>query len=303
MQINKALRSRELIGSALTWLHAGKQIALVTLINIEGNAPYPVGSQMLVDHDGNCIGHITGGCAEAAIAERAIVAIKRGLNAVERYGLGSPYFDIQLPCGSGIDLVFDVEISAAELGLINDKLNARQTHAQAIALSAYVKVYQPNERLILFGQGPILSCLTSLAIQSGFDVACFVQNQATVDHLNEMGLVAARIFAPQLSDADSDFTDLCDAYSGLVSLFHEHDLETPILSKALQTDVFYLGALGSQQTHANRLSQLRASGVAENLLSKIHGPVGLPIGSTTPAQIAVSILSEVIAVLNKRQSR
>jgi len=81
-------------------------------------------------------------------------------------------------------------------------------------------------------------------------------------------------------------------------LFHEHELEIKILAAAVKTELFYIGALGSRRTHVQRLKSLLEEGVDNQLLGRIHGPVGMNIGAVSPAQIAVSILSEVIAVMN-----
>ena len=126
----------------------------------------------------------------------------------------------------------------------------------------------------MFGQGPIVNSLRNLATRSGFDVLLF-------DHHELVNLAS-----------------YCDQYTGLVSLFHEHDLEFDILSSALQSDLFYIGALGSKRTHETRLKQLSERGVEQEKLAKIHAPVGLDIGAITPQQIAVSIVAEMIAVMN-----
>ena len=128
---------------------------------------------------------------------------------------------------------------------------------------------------MLFGQGPILDDLIDLATQSGFDVMRFEANELY------------------------DLCSYCDQYTALVSLFHEHDLEIDILLSVLDSELFYIGALGSQKTQLERLKKLDKKGVSRKLLEKIHGPVGLDLGAITPSQIAVSILAEIISVMNK----
>jgi len=269
-----AKQSRELIGDAIRWLQQGHTIAMLTLVNIEGNAPYPVGSQMLVRNDGEFCGQITGGCAETALVQQALTAISKSENTTERYGLNSRYFDIQLPCGSGLDIEFDVATSLQDYVEIAEHLEQRQ----AITKSR-VKTYYPNPRILLFGQGPIMPSLMELATQSGFDVMCFDHHES---------------YAHPISD-------YCDQFTALVSLFHEHELEIDILASALTTDLFYIGALGSKRTHVARLKSLSEKGVDEASLNKIHGPVGFDLGATTPSQIAVSVLAQVIAVMNQHE--
>ena len=139
------------------------------------------------------------------------------------------------------------------------------------------KTYYPNARILLFGQGPIMTSLTTLAIESGFDVMCFDHHE-TYSH---------------------PIGDYCDQYTALVSLFHEHEYEIEILKSVLESELFYIGALGSQRTQALRLKTLSESGVDSYLLDKIHGPVGLDIRAITPSQIAISILAEIIEVMNR----
>jgi len=294
----RATERRELICDAVEWAAAGRHIAMVTLVNVEGNSPYPIGSQMLVNECGDYLGQITGGCAEQAIAEHAVAAITAKQNTLQRYGLGSPYFDIQLPCGSGIDVLIDVSTDLAGYQAIHDELLARRSVKQPLeaAAQAFYKRYYPNQRLILLGQGPILLNTANIALASGFDVLCVAQNDATVELLKKANVVAVKL--PSNGDL-STIRKVCDPFAGLVSLFHEHDFEADILQAVLDTELFYIGALGSKKTHAARLELLQAQGVSEPNLQRIRGPVGVNINAKTPAQIAISIVAQAIDELNQ----
>jgi len=298
-QINQAREPRELLNDAISWLTQGKRIALVTLVAIEGNAPYPIGTQMLVDEQGNFKGQITGGCAEKAIAEQCVEAIQSGENLLQRYGLGSPFFDIQLPCGSGIDVFVDVTSALEQLTALNETTGQRQPAIQTLSIRAdqtvYYKTYRPTQRLIVLGQGPIMTALSKMACQVGYDVVCVAQNTDTHEALKMAGLTSS------LLQESAQFGSLCDEFTALVSLFHEHEYEIDILATALTTDLFYIGALGSQRTHQARIESLRSKGFGEPQLARVVGPVGANIGAVTPVQIAVSIVSELIEVGNQRE--
>lgn len=287
----------ELIQSAIDCLAAGRKVALVTLVGIDGSAPYPVGAQMLVTDQGDYLGQITGGCAETAIADQAMMLIDRHESATLRYGLDSPFFDIRLPCGSGIDVYFDTSITLENLSEISSQLDQRLVYRYVLNtdVGAFEKTYVPSARLILFGQGPILVLLAELAIKSGFDVACVAQNQYT-----EKLLISAGLAALSLERARTEFALELDEFGAMVSLFHEHELEIELLAQALNTQAFYIGALGSRATHAARLESLRSHGVDTAQFERIRGPVGLDIGANTPAHIAVSILAEIIQTMNQR---
>lgn len=292
LNFNLTSYPRELISSALNWYKQGQKLALVTLINIEGNAPYPIGSQMLVNSRGDYLGQITGGCAEQAIAEQAVVAINNNENTHQRYGLDSPYFDIKLPCGSGIDVHFETEFTYVELEQLNSLLMARQ--AVERRFSTLLKRFLPNPRLMLFGQGPILVKLTQLGLQTGFDVCCVAQNDETAGLLENADLAFER-----LESANVIFESQLDEFTAFISLFHEHELEVNLLQKVLRSDSFYIGALGSRKTHQSRLQGLLELGLEAKNTDRIHGPVGLNIGANTPAQIALSILADVTAHMNR----
>jgi len=291
LPINHTAQPRELITTAVQWMSSGHRLVLATLVNIEGNAPYPIGSQMLIRDDAQFVGQITGGCAEQAIADQGVSAIESGGNQHHRYGLDSPFFDIQLPCGSGIDVYFDCCIQLDELTSIASELENR--HAVVREIAGIDKTYLPTARIMIFGQGRIMLCLMQLAQLSGFDVMCIAQNEDTQRMLSIHGAKSTT-----LTQLPEGWTDRCDEYTAVVSLFHEHEHENAILAAAVKTSVFYVGALGSHRTHANRLIQLSEEGLSRRLLNKIRGPVGLDIAANTPSQIAVSILAEVIKVMN-----
>lgn len=291
IQINYTDKPTELVGTGLDWVRSGAQVILATLVNIEGNAPYPVGTQMLVADDGRFCGQMTGGCAERAIADQALHVLQLGENQTQRYGLDSPFFDIKLPCGSGIDVYFDCQHTEQSLADLDRQIQSGKT--VRTVLDEYHKTYFPTPQLQLFGQGPIVSSLAKLAMASGFNVVCCVQNNDTRDQL-----AAENLVTEPLTRA-SEIVASANQFSAVVSLFHEHDLEMPILQQALETSAFYIGALGSKRTHASRLVSLETRGVKPGLLASIHGPVGIDIHATTPSQIAISILAEVIAEMNR----
>jgi len=247
---------------------------------------------MLIAQSGEYIGQITGGCAEQAIVDHAHETLREGRNKTHRYGLNSPFFDIQLPCGSGIDVNFNSALDLNELIDLNEKLKARCSVLRTI--DGFDKRYHPTGRIIAVGQGPILVSLTRLAISSGFDVLCVTQNDDESARVKQAGFqsVSMDVAMPSLRS-------YCDSYTALVSLFHEHELENSLLLDALESDAFYIGALGSKRTHANRLKQLRESGATAKVLARIRGPVGLDIEAITPEQIAISILAEVIRDMNQ----
>ncbi len=291
---------RELIGDAVALVSRGQRIALATLVNVVGSAPYPLGSQMLICESGEFFGQITGGCAEQAIADHGVSAIQSGQSVTHRYGLDSPFFDIQLPCGSGIDVLIDVNQREDALRNIVDQIENGVPYEQTLdhgSGDSFTKVYLPTPRLLIVGQGPIVANLAGLANESGFDTCLVVQNQENKAALEKLGLQST------LVNDCAPLNQLVNQFTGVVSLFHEHDHELHLLSQAVKTDAFYIGALGSRQTHKVRMSRLKDLDCTADAISRVFGPVGVHINASTPAEIAISILAQAINELNKFYAR
>lgn len=287
---------------------AGQRMCLVTLVAIDGSAPRPLGSQIAVSEDGSSLGYITGGCAEAAIVVEAQSAIMAGENRLIRYGEGSPYKDIALPCGSGIDVYFDVGLKGEQIGEILNKLAARKpqslemnlrTHSSALAgyksslpnlnNNIFTKTYTPLFKLHIAGKGPVLPALASLAHQAGFDVETASPEPETLAAIGDESIAREH-----LNSATSYTPVNLDIWCAAITLFHDHEWEPPILSHFLGSECFYIGALGSRTTHKMRIEALKQLGHSPEDLSRIHGPVGLDIQASTPTEVAISILAEII---------
>lgn len=155
----------------------------------------------------------------------------------------------------------------------------------------FVRVYGPPYRMIIVGAVHIAQSLAPMAQLAGFDVTVLDPRE---------GFVAADRMAhfETLTDwPDDGMTKLKpDARTAIVTLTHDPKLDDPALIAALNSDAFYIGALGSTRTHAKRLQRLEAAGFGQSQLDRIHGPAGLDIHAKSPAEIAVSILSQAIAV-------
>ncbi len=307
---------KETYENVLPWylaqLEAGHRAALATLVRADGSSPRPVGSQIAVTQDGRHFGYITGGCAEAAIHDEAVQVIRTGTPRLLRYGEGSAFMDIQLPCGAGIDVL----ISSPTLSAIEEVLSGLSAR-QPVALNllgdadtapkmrgftqdpapdeTWVKNYTPAPALQIIGRGPIVAALATLAATADFEV-----HVATPDtDISDASFPATAV--DHMTTPERYSPAFTDQWSAGVLLFHDHEWEPPTLLKLIRTDCFYLAALGSQKTHAQRCEQLRGMGVEEKQLARISGPAGLDIGARTPQEIAVSILAEVIAAFRKSE--
>jgi len=299
-----AVYVQSVLPSLRQWRAQGLATALVTMIATDGSAPRPVGSQMAIAENGNAVGNITGGCAEAAIVAEAQTRIASGRSGSVRYGAGSPYIDIRLPCGAGIDVYFDVAFSDESLARLLDAQSRREPAALAIdpvalhtevavgaqpAAAGYVRAYPPCPRLVMVGKGPMVPILAQLARAADFEVIALSPEPETLEATAPHAWRTEYLATP----ASFRFTAF-DPWTAFVSLFHEHEWEPPILAQALQSNCFYVGALGSQRTHEVRLVTLRDLGLADASIARLHAPVGLKLGGKNPPEIAVAILAEIV---------
>ena len=266
------------------WRRAGLKTALLTLTEIDGISPRPLGSQMAVAEDGRAVGAISGGCAERSLVLDAQAAMARGLNHSERYGKGSRFKDLIFPCGSGIGVYFDVGLDDAVLA------DLRAAHAQRrpcdYACGAYVKRYDPQTRLVIAGSGHIVPVLAHLAGLAEIEVVVLSPDAAT--------RMAAAPFARSEGFHGADVAGHLDSAAAFVCLFHDHDREPELLDAVLRSPAFYIGALGSHATHRRRCESLASRGWDVAAVARIHGPVGLAIGAKTPPEIALAIVAEIV---------
>ena len=270
---------------------------LVTLTGIVGASSRGIGTQMAVLTDGRHAGSFSGGCIEAAVIAEAQVVLTAGCGRTVRFGSGSPYLDIRLPCGGGIDLLFTPRPDAATLLAVLERLERRaavqlEIRENAVVLAGqpagdgFVCRYVPALRLVALGHGEDLTALVRLAKAFGLPVEAFAPE--TDRHAAaEAGItpLVSRTALPALTG---------DAWTAFVFLFHDHDWEEHLLPHALAQEGFYHGAVGSARTHRARLEDLRAAGVPQDALDRLRGGIGLIPATRDPATLALSILGELV---------
>ncbi len=298
------------------WRRQGLRTALVTLVGVEGGAPRQPGAQMAVAEDGRYAGYLSGGCLEQAVALEAKDVIAAGTNRLVRYGKGSPYFDIRLPCGSGLDLYFDQALgdqvleellhlrrrrTPAVLGIDLGSGDSTATAVRgAIETSrregdTFTRVYPASLRLALIGNGPALTGIATLALATGLDLAVWSTDELTRAQLQAAGQ------RPEGSEEGLDeLIAGLDAGSAAVVVFHDHEAEPRILHKLLATPCFYLGVLGNHAVHRDRIAALRRLGVADEELARLHAPVGSIANAKSKTTFAFGVLAEMLGVAKAR---
>jgi xanthine dehydrogenase accessory factor len=157
---------------------------------------------------------------------------------------------------------------------------------------AFLTVYVPPPRLIITGAVHISQALAPMAKLAGYDVTIVDPRTAfaSTERFPDVALIA------EWPDAALPPLGI-DHYTAFVALTHDPKIDDPALTHALARDCFYIGALGSKKTHAKRIERLKAQGIADQALARIHSPIGLAIGAVSPAEIAVAIIGEITARL------
>jgi xanthine dehydrogenase accessory factor len=158
----------------------------------------------------------------------------------------------------------------------------------------FLAVHAPPKRLIITGAVHISQALAPIARLLGYDVAIVDPRTAfaSIERFPDVTVIAEwpDVALPPLG---------IDHYTAFVALTHDPKIDDPALSHALSRDCFYIGALGSKKTHGRRVERLKAQGISEAAIARIHAPIGLNIGAVSPAEIAVAIMAEITACLRQ----
>lgn len=282
--------------------------ALITIVGIDGGAPRALGAQMAVLADGRYCGYVSGGCVEASVATEAIRCIASGIDETLRFGAGSPFIDIRLPCGGGIDVHVHARPDKAMLDEARGLLERRAPFCLAFRPAdgaatlvpgsgqrersewrdgAFWRHYHPLTQMVLIGEGHELVALSHLAGAAGLPVRCFLTAEAHGEIVRRAGAEVVMLSGARLPALP------VDPFTAIVVLLHDRFKEVRLLEAALGYEPFYVGALGSRRTHATRVARLEASGVAPERIARLHGPIGLYGPTRTSSALAISVLGEI----------
>jgi xanthine dehydrogenase accessory factor len=326
----------EVLGRAAAWSDAGVGVALAAVMSTWGSAPRRAGSHLAVNARGEFVGSVSGGCVEAAVIEEALGAIADGKPRVLEYRVTHERaWEVGLACGGTLqvyverperELVGRVLASLAAkrpLVLASDIASGRTRAVDPLAPEAgqdaalvsaardaaardesrvveapggrvFLRVFNPPVRVVIVGAVQIAQALAPMARLAGFDVVVVDPRPAfaTRERFPDTSLVG------EWPDVALGRAGL-DRRTAVVTLTHDPKLDDPALAAALRSEAFYVGCLGSRKTQAARRERLAEAGVTEGQMARMHGPVGLDIGATSPGEIAVSILADLVASLRK----
>ncbi|HEX9171870.1 MAG TPA: XdhC family protein [Telluria sp.] len=305
----------EVLKTAAGWLTAGHRCELVTVIKTWGSSPRPIGATLAICDDGTVVGSVSGGCIEddliARVRTHGVTAtapqiVSYGITADEAHRFG-------LPCGGTIELAIEPLSSASGIAELLERLGRGQLlerrldlDSGAVTLAAatpgavqriegrtLVTLHGPRWRLFIIGAGQLSRFLAQVATAMDYRVTVCDPREEYRAGWQLPGVELVHVMPDDLVlDAR------LDARSAVVALTHDPKLDDLALMEALKSDAFYVGAIGSRINNAKRRERLKLFDVTEQQLARLHGPIGLYIGSKTPAEIAISILAELTAVKN-----
>ncbi|MFN4349880.1 MAG: XdhC family protein [Hylemonella sp.] len=315
------------LADALAWKRAGHAVSLVTVVQTWGSAPRPPGALLAVREDGVVSGSVSGGCVEDDLIARAKSALAAGRQdpaaakpSLIVYGVNKDEAArFGLPCGGTLRLVQEplqetawVEQLLAQtaghrlVARTLDLATGRVTLADAVRGQSMVfdeqslsTVFGPKWRLLLIGAGQLSQAVASMASLLDFEVLVCDPREEYAATLDLAGVQRV----PGMPD-DVVREMLPDAHTAIVALTHDPKLDDMALLEALKSAAFYVGALGSRRNQDARKQRLAEHfDLSAEELARLHGPVGLDIGGRTPAEIAVSILAEMVQVKNAARLR
>ena len=305
----------EVIGRAREWLLAGQRVALVTVIRTWGSSPRPPGSLLVMNGAGRFAGSVSGGCVEEALVER----YRNGELSVETPTMVDFGVDRQeasrmgLPCGGRLELLVEELDNPESLETLLGHLQNGQLVARSVDLasgrvsllegegvvefqvseSALIKTFGPAWQLLLIGDGQLARHLAGMARQLDYRVVICDPREAFEAAALPAGVEQSREMPDEAVQGLAD-----QARTAIVALAHDPRQDDLALGAALDSQAFYIGALGSARTAQARRKRLQSLGFSMEQIARIHGPAGLYIGSKRPAEIAVSILAEITAIRN-----
>ncbi len=303
----------EVLQQAVNWLDCGWRIYLVTVAKSWGSSPRPPGSLAVVRDDGVIAGSVSGGCVEDDLAERICSGELAPIHPqMETYG-ATPYqvHRFGLPCGSVLELIVEPVINSGNLSKILDLITQRNRVLRRLDLrtgavslhdaadspefnySGHMleKVFGPVWQLLIIGAGQPSQYLARMALMLNYRVMICDPRK---EYLTDLKLEEIEILTDMPDDAVRTLQP--DCRTAILALTHDPKLDDMALLEALESRAFYIGAIGSHSNNAKRRERLASFDLTARQLSRMHGPAGLPIGSRTPAEIAISILAEMTSV-------
>lgn len=316
----------QVLAQLTRWIEAGEMCWLATVVKTWGSSPRPIGSLACCNSQGHMAGSLSGGCIEDDLLEK----LQNGELAESRpevliYGKTQEESDrFGLPCGGQLHVVIEPmpdQRSLPQLKQIVERLEARQCIERKVDIATgemavenkdrfrrlqfigpfentdkpnetmLVQTYGPRYQLLLIGAGQVSMYLAEMAQTLDYHVIVCDPREHMIEQWDIDGIQLTHEMPDDVVNRHA-----IDAFTAIITLTHDPRIDDMALMEALKTDAFYIGAMGSDRTSAKRRERLLQLDLSEDEIARLHAPVGLPIGSKTPAEIAISILAQLTAL-------
>jgi xanthine dehydrogenase accessory factor len=304
----------QVLSQARDWFTQGHRVWLVTVIETWGSAPRPPGALLCLRDDGLVAGSVSGGCVEDDLIDRLRHGERVATPSLIAYGVTKEEAArFGLPCGGNLRLVQEPLQSVAWIDEVLSRTARHELVARWLTLatgevvveaasrgdafafdgSRLTALFGPRWRLLIIGAGQLSRAVAQMALALDFEVICCDPR----DEYNLTWDIPGTTFSKAMPD-DLVLELQLDPHSAVVAVTHDPKLDDLVLLEALKSPAFYIGALGSRSNTAARRERLALFDLSPAEIDRLHGPIGLDIGSKTPAEIAVSIVAEIVAVKN-----
>jgi xanthine dehydrogenase accessory factor len=305
---------REVLERLAQWLQDGHRAVLLTVLSTFGGSPRPPGSMAAIRDDGIIWGSVSGGCVEddlvAEMREGKMFAGNRRV-IVRTFGEGAEeQARYRLPCGNTLRIAIETRLDPALLSMTIRALKDRRVVRRTVCLgdggcllaeagngpvfaedaTSFSHLLGPRYRALLIGATELARYLGTILSTLGFAVSVCDPRPEYADSWDLADIPLSR----DMPD-DHVVAMQCDVRTAVLAVSHDPKLDDLALMEALRTPGFYVGALGSVQTTEKRKARLAQFDLTPDQIERLHGPVGMPIGSRTPAEIAVSVAADLVA--------
>jgi len=304
------------LNQLLKWLRHGDRVWLCTIVGTTGSSPRPPGSMLALNQHGEIAGSLSGGCVEDDLIEKLRGGEQLSAPVLREYGVTAEENErLGLPCGGRLHVLIEPLVSTDELmghfEFISSVLLQRKCcerivnlHSGAAQVSATDRAqrlnvsdtemrqsFGPRYQLLLVGAGQLARTLAQMAQMLDYRVLVCDPRE---DRIAQWDLPDVELLQGMPDDVVRERA--ADDHSIVITLTHDPRIDDMALMEALTQPLFYVGALGSLRTTQKRRERLLQLGLTPQQLERLHAPVGLDIGSKTPAEIAVSILAQLTAM-------
>jgi len=302
----------DVLRHAHDWIHNGHTVYLVTVAQTWGSAPRQAGALMAIRTDGHMVGSVSGGCIEDDLIARAKSGQLPGRPECVTYGITSDEAGrFGLPCGGTLRLIVEPLTADSWLNSVLRSIEDQTLIARTLDLSTgessltpahpreepsfdgtvFRALYGPKWRLLIIGANQTAKALADIVAMLDFTVmVCDPREEIRAEWEPSRGALLTCM------PDDAVLEIATDARTAIVALTHDPKLDDMALLEALTSPAFYVGALGSRVNQEKRRARLAQFDLSEAQIVRLHGPVGLRIGSRTPAEIAVAIAAELVWV-------